>query len=576
MAIDPVLLGALLDELRPKAEGASVERVFQPSKDEIILSLRTKEGGEKLAFSMSPNSPGLFFTLTKRENPQTPPMFCMLLRKHLSGARIVSVEQEPGERIIVFRMACLNELGDRTQKLIIAELMGRRTNFILAQESGMIIDCLRHVTPDDPSGRRLLPGLYYEYPKPMEKAYFLLMGEQALAYALKNEFELGYPAAKGICRPLGGVSTLVATEICCRAGVDPDVEAGQNTERIINEAESLRKDILEGRLVPTMILEGQTPRDICYTDITQYGSARYTQRFDTFCSLLDAWYVRKESLDILRGSARDIRKAVSSARDKEARKIAARQGDLERCADREEKRRNGELIISNIYRMQRGDICLEAPDYLLEGSPLRRVRLDPLKSPQQNAAEYFREYKKACKAIDHLTVLIEAGKEQLNYLESALDELERAASPSEIREIRNELESSGVLKKKREPSRRKDPPLDPPHKLISDSGYEILIGRNNNQNDELTFRLARKDDLWLHVKDYPGSHVIVRCRGGQPDKHTIALAAALAAEHSKAGGLAAVDVTQVRFVKKAPGAKPGMVTYSNHYTVITGSPRQVP
>jgi len=576
MALDSVLLGALIREIRPKTEGAAVERVFQPSRDEVIFSVRGREGGEKLAFSLSPNFPGLYFTQAKRENPQTPPMFCMLLRKHLSGARILSVEQEPGERIVLLRMACLNELGDRTQKLIIAELMGRRTNLILAQENGLIIDCLKHVTPDDPSGRRLLPGLYYEPPKPLEKKFFPLMEEREIVEALNNEFERGAPAAGGIYRALGGITTLVAGEVCCRAGADPDMEAGDKTEQIIAGVISLRRDILEDRLTPVMILEGQMPQDICYIDITQYGSARYTQRFDSFCSLLDAWYVRRGSLELLRSAARDLRKAVSSAREREARKIAARQGDLARCADREELRKDGELIISNIYRLKKGETFLEAPDYSLDGAPLRRVRLDPLKTPQQNAAEYFREYRKACKAIEHLTALVEAGKEQLIYLDSVLDELERASSPSELREIRIELESSGVLTKKKDASRRKDPPSAPPHRVLSDGGYEILIGRNNRQNDELTFRLARKDDLWLHVKDYPGSHVIIRCRGGQPDEQTVALAAALAAEHSRAGGQAAVDVTQVRYVKKSPGAKPGMVTYSNHYTVITGNPRQAP
>jgi len=570
MALDAVMLAALVNEIGQQADGAAVDKVQQPAADEIVLTLRGRAGGGKLVISLSPAFPGIYFTRLKRENPAQPPMFCMLLRKHLQGAKLIGIEQTPGERIVILRFSCLSELGDRVERQLIIELMGRRTNLILAQEDGLMIDCLKRVTPDDPAGRRLLPGLRYEAPRPMEREFFVLMDDSAIRESLEGRLEDG-PVIKVLTRMLAGLSPLAARQICALAGVDEDNCSSGDEEALIEQCIKLRNRVLTGRIEPVLVSEDRVPQDMCYIPITCFGTVRQSESFDTFSDLFDAWYERKTAAELMRRKSKEVRKLVSSAHEREIRKLNARINELEQCADRDELRRNGELIISNIYLMEKGQTSVTAPDYSLPDAPNRTVKLDPLKTPQQNAAAYFKEYRKAGTAIEHLTELISAGKEQRDYLGSVLDEIDRASSAAELEEIRTELEQSGVLRAKKGDKKKKNTPLSKPVVYISNSGYEIFVGKNNRQNDELTFRTARKDDLWLHIKDFHGSHVIIRCAGAQPDDDTINYAANLAVTHSQSDGRAAVDMARVKFVKKTPGAKPGMVIYTN-YTTVMGEP----
>ena len=562
MALDSVLLGALVREIRQAALSACVDKVLQPSRDEIILSLRTKNGTRQLALSLNPGFPGIYFTRNRRENPSTPPMFCMLLRKHLTGGRITAVEQQPGERIVTLRFSCLGEFGEREDRLLIAELMGRRTNLVLAKEDGMTLDCLKRVTPDDPAGRRMLPGLLYEAPKPMDRVYFLSDGWDA--GELERLLET-VPPVQALTRAMGGLSSFAASQICCSAGAG---EQEWDRKKVLEQALAFRQSLLGGAYKATLINQGAEPWDIYYTRPVCCPPGKSAEAFDSFSGMMDAWYARRTSAENIRRLGKDLRKYASGALKREQRKLEARMNELAQCADRDSLRKDAELIIGNIYRMKKGESTLTAPDYSTDGEPMRTVRLDPLKTPQQNAAAYFKEYKKAGAAIEHLTVLAEQGKEQIFYLESVVDEIDRASSARELEEIRYELARSGVIREKKKPGKQKSVPATSPYKYISDSGYEILVGRNNTQNDALTFKTARKDDLWLHVKDYHGSHVIVRCAGADPDSETLELAASLAVMHSQAEGRAAVDITRVRYVKKTPGAKPGMVTFSNNTTVI--------
>lgn len=564
MPLDSILLSALADELRPALLGATVDKVFEPASDEIILTVRGNPRSRQLAVSLSPSFPGIYFTEAKRENPKNPPMFCMLLRKHVQGAKITAVEVPMGERIVTLRLNGLDELGERSDKLLIVELMGRRTNLILAKDDGLMLDCLKRVTPDDPAGRRMLPGLFYEPPKPMESTFF--MSEEWSADALRENLK-DMSAVTALKKSMGGLSNLAASEICRMANAEPELMSTE-PEKLIAATGAFREKLAAGQFAPTMLNDGAEPADVYYSDGFICPPGKTAERFPTFSGMMDAWYVRKASAELMKRLGKDLRKLASNALKREQRKLETRRNELARCDDRDALRQDAELIIGNIYRLKKGETSLTAEDWSVEGAPLRTVKLDPLKTPQQNAAAYFKEYKKAGAAIEHLTGLIETGEKQVWYLESVLDEIDRASTSSELEQIRLELSKEGVIQSRKGQKKGKEPPALPPYKFTSDEGYEILVGRNNVQNETLTFKVARKDDYWLHVKEFHGSHVIVRCSGAEPDEKTMELAASLAAEHSSASGSAAVDIARVKFVKKMPGGKPGMVTYTNYRTVI--------
>ena len=566
MAFDAFYLSAVLTEIRQLGE-SRVEKIHQPSRDTVILHLKGRETRAKLLIAANPAAPRLHLTTATPENPPDPPMFCMLLRKHLSGARLSDITQLPMERCAIFTFDCIDELGDPTQKRLIAELMGKTCNLYLLDKTGRIIDCLRRIGLDAGAKRTALPGMYYQDPEPVDKLHPLEADFSVLLQMPGADL-----LADRLMDHLGGLSPLVCREAALFAAGDVNarMEDMRNDEQKQNEtAEKLGLFFLEQLTHPIPSFYAQadgTPKQFAFCPIRQYGSCQTVERFS---GLLDMYYTVRDRKDAMRQKSQGIRKTVSNLCQRLTRKIAIQEKELLVTYDRERLRQLGDILTANIHRIQKGQTKVECEDFYDEDMKPVEIPLSPLLSPQQNAAKFYKDYARMKTAEKELTKQIAIAKEELSYLGSVLDELNRAASEQELEEIRHELQETGYLKADAGKKRVKAGKL-PPMRFVSTDGYPIYVGRNNRQNEELTFKSARKDDLWLHASKVHGSHVIIACAGVTPPDNTITQAAQLAAYYAETGSgqNIAVDMTPVKQVKKIPNGKPGMVIYHSYKTVI--------
>ena len=562
MAFDAFFLTAVLAEIREKTPGGRVEKIHQPSRDTVILHLKTTEGRQKLIFVISPTAPRLHLTTANPENPQQPPMFCMLLRKHLSGARLREITQIPMERCAEFTFDCIDEMGDEVQKKLVAELMGRTCNLYLLGPDGRIIDCLRRVGLDETSKRPALPGMYYQRPEPIEKQNPAVLEDYVNLLELPGADVL----AQRLMDSLGGLSPLVCREAALFAAgsVDARIEGLD----ICRTAEKLGLFFREHLLHPApycYTAPDGTPKQFAFCPIRQYGDF---QRMDSFMALLDGFYIVRDRRDAMRQKGQAIRKTVTNLTQRLQRKLMVQEKELQATFDRERLRQLGDILTANIHRIQKGQTKVTVEDFYDENMAQIEVSISPLLSPQQNAAKYYKDYARMKNAERELTKQLELGEQELHYLQSVLEELDRAESEAELEEIRQELYAGGYVRLDSSKRRMKQGKL-PPLRFESTDGYPIYVGRNNRQNEELTFKLARKDDIWLHAQKVHGSHVIISCGGTKPTDDTVTQAAQLAAYYSenKAGQNLPVDVTPVKQVKKIPSGKPGMVIYHTYRTV---------
>ncbi|MEG1632463.1 MAG: NFACT family protein [Oscillospiraceae bacterium] len=559
MPLDAVCLKALIAELSPALVGARIDKVQQPEGDLLLLSLYTSEGNRRLLLSVASGGARLHFTQQRPENPDAPPMFCMLLRKHLVGARINAVTQPGYERIVFLDLFCRDEFGEESSKRIAVELMGRAANVILIDSDGRIIDCLRRLDFGEEAYRRLLPGMLYKLPQEQGRPCFYET-DAAERRRLWAASDAAVPTEKRLMSVFSGLAPLISREIVYRAGCDENLPAAMD---------ALWDTVAAREFSPVLVnAEGASP-DFSFMRINQYGASAQSEVYSDFSSLLDAFYAGRDRAERMRRASSETMKNVRTLRDRQARKLAQQREELKASADRDALRRRGDLVTANLWRIKKGDRALVCEDYYADGSPECSIPLDPMKSPQQNAAAAYKDYKRAATAEKHLTSLIAEGEKQLDYLESVVDALSRAENERDVAEIRRELTETGVIRPRKNVKPQKIKPRGP-MRFKSSSGVEILVGRSNVQNDELTLKTARRTDLWLHTKTVHGSHVIVRLNGEEPDETTITEAASLAAWFSQArgGGRTAVDYTQVRFVKKPSGALPGMVIYTDQTTVM--------
>ena len=560
MPLDSVTVSALADELRGRIVGAKIDKVQQPERDTLILSLRGPGGSVKLALCGGVGNARAHLTEASYENPERPPMFCMLLRKHLCGARIAALEQPERERILILRLDAYDEMGTPVQKKLAVEMIGRGTNLILIDGEDRIIDCLRRVDSEMSALRQVLPGLIYRLPLQQSKPDpFALTADERRALWDARDREL--PPDKWLLNSFSCLSPLICRELVYRCGGD--------TEALPDSLDALADAVAAGEYTPCMLLEGGKPKDFSFLRIRQYGDAMHMETFPTFSALLDAFYTRRSQAEDMRRRTAALRKTVKNALERAERKQILQTEELKKTADREQKRRWGELITANLYRAPKGSAeSIRVEDFYEEGSPEVTIPLDPLKTPQQNAAAYFREYTKAKTAEQYLTRLLGENERAIAYLSSVLDEIDRARSEQDIADIRRELTETGYIKTKRG-GKEKQRPTAPLRYRASD-GTEILVGRSNLQNDLLTTKTARKGDLWLHVQKIHGSHVILRCDGAEVSDTALREAASLAALHSQAseGGKIPVDYTRVKYVKKPSGALPGMVIYTDYATIV--------
>ncbi len=564
MAFDAFYLSAVIDEIRQLGP-ARVDKIHQPSRDTVILQLKGREVRAKLLFAANPAAPRLHLTTANPENPAEPPMFCMLLRKHLSGAKLVSITQPAMERAAVFTFDCMDEMGDAVQKRLVAELMGKTCNLYLLDKDGRIIDCLRRIGLDSGAKRQALPGLYYQEPEKVEKTDPFGLGKEDYVNLLaKNGADI---LADRLMDTLGGLSPLVCREAALFAAgsVDARLE-GSALEPLAQRLADFFEENLR-HPVPSYYAQADgTPKQFAFCPIRQYGSYQAAQ---SFSALLDLYYTVRDQKDAMRQKSQAVRKTVSNLCQRLERKIAIQEKELTATYDRERLRQLGDILTANLHRIQKGQTKVSVEDFYDEDMKIIEIPLSPILSPQQNAAKLYKDYGRMKTAEKELTKQISLAREELQYLRSVLEELNRAATEQELEEIRRELQEGGYVKADPSRKRMKTAKL-PPMRFVSTDGYEIYVGRNNKQNDELTFRSARKDDLWLHASKVHGSHVIIACAGVTPPDNTVTQAAQLAAYYAEtAGGQnIPVDVTPVKQVKKIPNGKPGMVIYHSYRTVI--------
>ena len=564
MPLDAICLQGVVGELAPQLTGSRIEKIQQPARDQIILLLR---GSRRLFLNAGANQPRIHLTEQLRDNPSQPPMFCMLLRKHLSGGIIESVRQEPLERVVTLTVLASDEMGERSRFTLVWEGMPRRANLILCDRDGRIIDCLRRVDLEAEQDRQVLPGLFYRLPTRQDKRSPLSVTEEEFA-ALLGRAAPDAPLDGWLLDTFTAISPLVARELTVRACGSTDAPASQGNA-LWDVFSRWQRDVNENTFTPTLIKRNGSLSDFTYGPVTQYGTYAETEIYDSFSHLLDDFYEKREQAERVKQKGRDLLKTVTTARDRVRRKLAAQEKELAACLDRDHLRICGELITANLYRMERGQSRLTAQNYYDENCADVDIPLDVRLSPQENAARYFKQYAKAKTAEKYLTAQLQKGREELQYLESVLQELAQAESEQDFNDIRTELTDGGYLRgrSKKQPGFQRASKL---REFRSSAGLRILVGRNNRQNDRLTTKDADKRDIWLHTQKIHGSHVILCTGGAEPDEQSLMEAASLAAYFSQAQGSTKVpvDYTPVKFVKKPAGAKPGMVVYTTYQTML--------
>ena len=564
MPFDAIFMTALAGELRQALTGGKVDKLYQPARDEAVLHMRAGRDNVRLLLSASPAHPRAQLTRVPRENPETPPMFCMLLRKHFAGARLLELSQPSMERLLDFRFETLDELGDRVERRLVLECIGRKSNLIMLDGAGRITDCMRRAEVDLSAKRPVMPGLFYAPPEPTGRLDPAAMAPEELrSFVLANAPE-GDGQDKWLLDSFNGLSPLIAREL---------VFQGEGTrEGLADRLAQLMERVKAGDFTPTVLLREGRPFDFTFQPILQYGPAVELKRYPTFSALLDDFYEQKEAQERVKQRGQDFIRSVTQARNRTAKKIANQEADLARTADREKLRRYGDIITTNFYAMSRGQSVLRAQDYYDPACPEVDIPLDPLLTPQQNAARYYKDYKKAQKAEEMLTLQIEKNRGELDYLDSVLQMITLSEGDRDLQEIRQELMDNGYLKQHRRKMTAKGKQKivhAKPLEFRSSGGLTILVGKNNSQNDRLTHREADKRDLWLHAQKLHGSHVILKTGGLPPDERSLTEAAMLAAWFSQGrdSGQVPVDYTPVKAVKKPAGAKPGYVIYHTYQTL---------
>ena len=572
MPIDAVFLESLRRELQEQLLACRVDKVQQPERDTILLSMRGPNGGGKLLLTASPNHPRIQLTTLSFENPAQPPMFCMLLRKHLTGGRLVSISQPPLERLVELTFDCIDEMGTPCQKKLILEIMGRNSNLILTGADGRILDCLRRVDFEMSEQRQVLPGLYYHLPPAQGKRSPWEVCEEDLR-ALLCAQKTQKMADSFLLETFGGLSPLLCRELAYTVFGQVDFDLSQLTDAQREDAAGKLLAALDrlhtGKRTPVILVRDERPWDFTCIPIRQYEDLITQEPQPSFSALLDTFYAKRDSLERMRQKTQALRKTLTNLHNRTARKLANQQKELEATFDREHLRRLGDIVTANLHAISRGQARLTAVDFYDPDMREIDIPLNPAISPQQNAAKFYKDYQKAKTAEKVLTEQIAKGKAELSYLASVLDELSRVESERDMQDIRQELTEGGYLRETGQKKKMKLP-ASKPMVFRSSDGFEILVGRNNRQNDLLTCKLAQKQDIWLHTQKIHGSHVIIACAPGTPPDRTVTEAMQLAVYFSQAreGQNVPVDYTRVKNVKKPAGAKPGMVIYDHYSTAV--------
>ena len=570
MALDGAFLHMIQGELGCLLEGR-IDKVYQPSRESVILGFRTKQGGKKLLISAAPSSARVHMTQVAVDNPAKPPMFCMLLRKHLTGGRLIALRQDGLERILFLDFQCTNELGDSVVITLACEIMGRCSNLVVIRQDGTILDCLRRVDASVSRERMVLPGMTYTMP-PREDRLCLLDADRDALVGLTASMQPGM-LAKQLVGGMEGISPLLAREWVHYAfrGEEPAGEQlePEQADRLVFAMQQTRSILLGEQPAHYAALrtrEGML-KEFCFQRITQYGTLMLENQRESACDTLDEFYARRDQEARLKQRANDLFTLLMHTMERISKRLANQQEELAACGAKEDMKQKGDLLSANLYQLQKGDTMARVQNFYDPACPVVEIPLDVRLTPAQNAQRYYAKYRKASTAEKVLVEQIRNGRAELQYIDSVFDALTRCTSETDIAVLREELAGEGYLRgagRGAKPTRSQ-----PPFVFRSSDGFRILVGRNNRQNDQLTLKQAAKQDLWLHTQGIPGSHVIVVSDGREIPDTTVYEAALLAAHHSKGKDSAQVpvDYCPVRFVKKPNGAKPGMVIFTNYQTV---------
>lgn len=570
MALDGIYLSFLVAKANELLQGAKVDKIHQPTKNELVFVMRTRGGMHKLYFSADANSPRFAVVENTPENPQTPPMLCMLFRKRLVGATLTEVTQQDLDRVAYFKFDATNEIGDRVKLTLAVEIMAQHSNVILFDENQRIVDALRRVDAEKSSFRLVLPGAQYKYPPVQDKLDIRKTESQKVCekvLSLTNK-----KLSSAILSVVQGVSPLLSRELAFRCCGDEKAVAELSVDEkmaLLCEISSLKAMISDNSPIPTMVLdESKKPLEFSFMPITQYGgNYKVVEKSDVF-TLLEGFYSERDRVQRTRSKGAEIIKLLDNAIERTARKLNNQRDDLKKCADRDELKIQAELITASQYMLKKGDCVYEVQNYY-DNNNIMKIDVDPALTPSQNAQKLYKEYRKACTAENMLIKLIKDGEGDLEYLESVKDMLMRSTLEREFSEIKDELISQGFIKPKKSNKKQIKKQALPPLEFKTSQGLTVLVGRNNFQNDKLTFKQGKKGDIWLHAQKCPGSHVLLLADGKEVPDDAIVEAAEIAAYYSSASNstIATVDYTDVKNVKKPNGAKPGFVVYYTYWSV---------
>lgn len=571
MPLDGIFLSQIKNEIGAVIIGGRVDKIHQPAKETVVIAMRSQGGNHKLLLSASSSNPRLHFTAQPQDNPKSPPMFCMLMRKHLSGAKLVGIRQIGLDRILHFDFETVNELGDRVILTLAVEIMGRHSNLILIDQNNKIIDSIKRINDEMSRVRPILPGMSYSLVPARERLSLFTASPAEIIERMQTTSEL--ELSKALLQALEGVSPLVCREIAYHTVRGNEISVVQLNEEQLVRLKFYLSQMIDhlavGDSTPTMLVDARgKPRDFTFLDINQYGHTLVSRSYESYSSLLDTFFSERDRIDRMHQRSSDLLKLLVNLSERVSRKLATQREELKASTERETLKIYGDLISSNLYALEKGMTSAIVDNYYEEDCPKIEIPLDIMLTPAQNAQHYYARYHKADTAEKKLHTLIAQGEAELQYFETVFDELARASLDSELTAIRAELAAQGYLRNvyKRGMKEEKLAPL----KYRSDDGFTILCGRNNIQNDRLTLKESRNSDIWFHTQKIPGSHVVILTEGQEVPNRTLEQAAIIAAYHSKAreSGKVAVDFTRIRNVKKHPANKPGLVIYDPFQTAI--------
>ncbi len=569
MAFDAGMLRAVLREMESELLDGRVEKIYQPEKDEVIFLLRSQGVEKRLLINAGSSCPRMNLSNIKPENPATPPMFCMMLRKRFIGAKIKSFSQPGFERVGRITFECRDDMGFKTEKHMILEIMGKYSNIIVTDSEDKIIGVLKPIDFSASAIRQLLPGMRYTLPPAQDK----IEAEDATFEEFKDAFnsaDKGMSAVKFISSTFRGFAAATAREIVYRVTGNVDSTLEEAGTELFDSLKSIVNSANSGGTEPSMARdETGLPIEYSYIKLTQYGENSNIETFESVSKLIDEFYLKRSGEERLRRRASDIFRILSSAETKLTKKIALQREELDKCEEGETFKRYGDLITGNIYLMKKGMRSITLSDWYSDGCEEVEIPLSSRMTPAQNAQLYYKKYTKSKSAKIHLAEQLDRAEKELEYIDTVFDSLTRAKTEKELAEIRSELYHSGYASKMKNYSeKKKQTPMIIKYKTRD--GHEVLCGKNNTANDFLTLKTADRNDWWFHVKDMPGSHVILICANGEdePSEEAFTDAAMIAAYNSKAsdGASVPVDYTKVRQVKKPAGSKPGYVIYHTNFT----------